>query len=512
MPSLTRATLTLCAVVAVGCSSNPGNDGGAGGEDAGPQGGRTISVSLIDTHHASGSPTFAARDTRSRPLRAIVARPEGGFDTFEGHWTDAGIGEIQHVPDASYYLQWSDFSYVVTDESTLDLGQDVLGRPDVPVANVATGTTLQLTGNFVAPWADGDDLQFHSLPAGYLLFDVEDNSVQLADGGSSKPVLGDTALNLTLDWGRMRGPLLEAAQNDEVVVTKAKRSYLPSPLDGGSPLLVRTLSESASSASVTIADGTTPVLSMPLQAVATNQTVTLDWRRSDFAALRSLAHPDAVGYTDNFYVDVLPYTADAGFYTSAPDLLVVEADPEQPATISTTLSYGNPFSPGWPVFGQAVQTFLVRYRPNSGSLRAIRTGTYVADLISAFNAAPQRPLLVPVSHFTIDGQNATEEQVLTTPSPILSWIVPAVGTPQHYTVVVHEFTVNGSTTNVEPVAFIWTSKAAVRIPPFVLSPGHHYVFEVIAYQKSRADLAQHPYRSAFPEQGAGALSALMSFP
>ncbi len=95
MPLPTRAALALCAVVVLGCSGKAGSDGGNGGEDAGPQGGRTISVSLIDTHHASASATFAARDTRSRTLRAIVALAEGGFDTFEGRWTDAGVGEIQ---------------------------------------------------------------------------------------------------------------------------------------------------------------------------------------------------------------------------------------------------------------------------------------------------------------------------------------------------------------------------------------------------------------------------------
>jgi hypothetical protein len=470
-------------------------------------------VTLVDTHHTSGGPVLVARETRARVLRAHVARADGGgFDTYEGSWNDAGVGEIQHVPDASYYLQWSDFSFVVTDESTLDVGQDVIGRADVPVAGVASGTTLQVAGAFVAPWVDGDDLQLHSVPAGYLLFDVEDNGVEFSDGGKSKPQLNDVGLDLTLDWSRMRGPLLEAAQGDDLIITKAKRSYLPSPLDGGSPLLVRTLSEAWASQPVTVAEGSAAVIVAPFGAVANNQSVALDWRRSEFAGLRGAANPDAIPYTDNFYVDVLPYTSDAGFYTSSPDLLTIEADPAQPATVATSLNYGNPFPAGWPVFGQAVQTFLVRYRPNSGSVRAIRTGVYAADLIAPFGAAPQRPMLVPPGALTVDGADARVEGLLNSSTPVLAWNAPAVGNPQHYTVVVHEFSVNGSTTNVEPIGFVWTTKTSVRIPPFTLTSNRHYAFEVIAYNKSRPDIAQHPYRTAFPEYGAGTLSALLTLP
>lgn len=507
--------LALCVVLTLvyGCSGNSRTDAGEdAGNDAGPQGGRTISVTLIDTHHTPGGSVAVPRDTQARVLRAHVPRATGGFDTYEGSWTDAGVGEIQHVPDASYFLQWGDFSYVVTDESTLDVGQDIIGRADVPVAGVASGTTLQVAGAFVAPWIDGDDLQLHSVPAGYLLFDVEDNGVDYADGGKSKPQLNDPGLNLTLDWSRMRGPLLEAAQGDELVITKAQRSYLPSPLDGGSPLLMHAVTEAWAPQPITVTEGSATVVSTPFTAVTHNQSLTVDWRRSEFAALRRATHPDAIAYTDNLYVDVLPFTADAGFYTSSPDLLVIEADPAQPATIAVTVNYGNPFPSSWPVFGQAVQTFLVRYRPNSGSTRAIRTGVYAADLIAHFGAAPQKPLLIPPGALTVDGADATVPALLNSATPVVAWNAPGLGTPQHYTVVVHEFSVNGSTTNVEPICFVWTTKTSVQIPPFTLTSNKHYAFEVIAYTKNRPDIAQHPYRTGFPEYGAGTLSALLTLP
>lgn len=513
MPRPSWFVLGPLAWVALACSGSPPTDGGVdSGSDAGLQGGRTVTVTLFDTHHTAAGPVAVPREVTARPLRAYVPRAGGGFDTFEGRWTDAGVGEIHHVPDASYYLQHGDFTYVVTDESALDLGQDTLGRAEVPVATVAGGTTLRLQGTFIAPWVDGDDLQLHSVSAGYLLFDVEDNGVQYADGGASRPHLNDTALDMTLDWARMRGPLLDAAQGDGLFVTKAKRSYLPSPLDGGNPLLMRTVTEVMTVPMQSVAEGGAAVASVPFTAVPSTTSVTLDWRRGAFATLRALANPEAIPYTDNFYIDVLPYTADAGFYTSSPDLVVIEADPAQAETIATSVSYGNPFPAEWPVFGQAVQTFLVRYRPNSGSARAIRTGVYVADLIAPLTAAPQRPMLVPAAAMKIDGFNATVAGTMTSSTPVVSWNAPVVGTPSHYTLIVHEFAVNGSTTNVEPVCFMWTTGTSVRIPPGVLSSSRHYVFEVIGYTKSRGDLAQHPYRTAFPEYGAGTLSALQALP
>src|SRR5262245_1537988 len=176
--------------------------------------------------------------------------------TFDGSGTADGSFAIPDMPQTEYTLQFGS-TYLVTNARALDLGDDLLGRPDVTAATQATPVNLNLTD--LETWEFESELQLFSSNAG--TFGLP----------SIAPEPGATTISETFDWMFDAFPpnLLDASRDDQLFITQlATRAS-----STGQPY--QTVTRAAGPLSVTQMDGQLTTITEALNAVPQADSITM---------------------------------------------------------------------------------------------------------------------------------------------------------------------------------------------------------------------------------------------
>ncbi len=476
------------------------------GGGAGPDGGglsRTVDVTRQRTFVTAAGREDVAFDLIDSDVKLLIT-DDAGQRVIYPEVTGAGTGTFWGVPPGPFIVSLNGYN-LETNEDDLDLGLANLGRSGA-TASDGGAVVLQLDVTGLQPWQPFSDvLQLTSENAGYVALNAQ---AFVAD----QPDAGVTDASFPIGYfsacGTRRGryvPLIDADAGDVMTLTQLQSA----PVGDAGLLELRTLVRAAVLPAFSMADHALTQVPVALAAPATMERLSLDFRQSAFDALRSAVHPSAAAIASTVTVTALPFTADLGAYTAAPDLAVLR--PQQLSQdVSSSFDTGNPFPASWPKLVSVRYTMQVAYDYPDGGTRALTTAMVTQDLLSAVGTAPLVPRVSPPRNIRVDGADGLQRAQISR-LPVLSWDPPASGTPTSYGISLFRFTRIGSgqIINVSEGAFFEVTGTSFRLPFGEVIPGGEYVFGVTAIAAPGASVARAPFKGGFPIGAATALTTML---
>jgi hypothetical protein len=393
------------------------------------------------------------------------------WTTYPGNGHTDGSFDIPNVPAGEFMLDLAG-TYVYTTAHKLDLGSEISGRPTAMQASPGTligGTILNLS-----PWQSTDQIEW---------YDANGDGAAYAFS-STYPTVGDSSLmGQPSMWS---GSLIEGAKGDILYITQISGQTAPA---GQFYTVVRFLSLMG----VQQQDGSTTNVMGSFAPVTADQTVTIDFRASEFAKQATAVNPNATGYGAAFDVATLPGAGAAGLIGYETDLCLVEPPGSNDVNLGT-VKYANPFPPAWGTSVYAGESFNVLYKAPGASSAAKHYGSVFVQMPPAqASAGPIHLGVSPVLNAQINGTSAFGMLAGVGTTPVLSWSAPATGTPTAYQVLVYQVVNSGGTSVMQYVTTIATTTTKLPFPPNVLQKGNAYVFTINAIV-SPIDASTAPFR------------------
>ena len=509
-PWVVTSVLLLAAGLGSACGKSGGGTGGGSGGGSGGAGGGTISDadvngSEVDSYYPKGG-GFQAKpvDLSGTTIVAWSPLPDGGFGNFPGTGDVNGRFHIPAVPSGPYYLRVGSW-LIYTTARVLQLGDELLGRANVRLADAGTGLSLTMTN--LAPWTPDDDLQLVSWNAGIGYFST---ASQYGPITANAPNPNDTGLTGTqLDFGDVTFPLIEANQADDFTLAQLSGRTT----DAG--IRIQEATRGFSSTTLAMTQGAYQPLSGAFTAL--DQTAaTIDLRFGDFTALANSVHPQAVPGTGYFFLDLNPGPLTQRLSAGNPDLVAATLPASTPNLVFP-VSYGNPYSSKWTPYLYVSASFDLAYsiRLPDGGVSTPRTESASVIVAQAAGAGPIGPIAVqqsPARALTIDGMNATGAalaNVSTTPE--ISWTAPAIGVPTSYGLRIAQLTPSATGGTRRTFLFNLTlpgDLTRIRLPPGLLVPRADYFLRLTAYADPAPFDPARPFKSSgFPYASAQLLSS-----
>ncbi|HEX8436573.1 hypothetical protein [Archangium sp.] len=465
---------------------------------------RTVSGVNNETRPIVSGVVNIPHDYSKEAVSAFVLGADGTFTEYKGTGYANGTFSISDVPEGAFYLKTGS-TYLVTDQSVLDLGVSRPGRPTAVEPTQLTPLTFNVSN--LNAWQNGDHLEFFSPRSNTWLFNMETY-------GKNLPAVGATSLS---GMSVVTGP-------------PGTSSYfgVPNLVDGsvGDRAMLAQLSQRTSSTGMPYTamsrviefepfsqvDGQEQVLSGALTEVSTANSISLNVKGTQYNAYKA-----AIGPSPTFFEFVLSVQGTPGgnarnMFAPAVDLLLL--NPTLDADLETgTMTYGTPLSDTWGVSVSTRASFMSKYvLPGStrGSV-SISGGVETVDVVDAANAAnvTVTPWLSPVQNPRINGTSLFTETSGVGASPVISWDPPAVGTPSLYRINVRRLFIDSAGTNRStPVGVVYTRGTQVKIPPDLMLAGRSYVLTLNEVQNA-VSTPNAPYRSSLPAAFVSLNSALI---
>jgi hypothetical protein len=320
---------------------------------------------------------------------------------------------------------------------------------------------------------------------------------------TNPPVPGVTSVtDMSLNWYGSK--MIDGAAGDTATVTQLAMTTGPAGV--GILSLARSFSTPAT---FVMTDGGDNTISGALTDVPRTQTVALDWRRAEFAALAAAVHPAASPLNQELGVAALPGGLARGVRRPWSHLLHVPPSGAASDADLGDVAYGDPFPSAWGVFGFANASFAIIYNLPGAANTAQAASLAVAADVATFGAGPIRPVITPVTSILVNSLDARTPQTGVGPNPTLSWSPPASGTPDSYVVGVLEVYVTAGLTMVSGVGGVLTTATSIPIPTGLMVAGRHYTFFVRAVAEPGTDVEAHPFRKTLPSASADAYTAII---
>jgi hypothetical protein len=285
--------------------------------------------------------------------------------------------------------------------------------------------------------------------------------------GSAAPALtaGQNSLsNTNVDF--FKSPLIDGTKGDVGYLTQLVTSSLPETTQAN------VVTRFFQAPSYTAIDGGNPTVSGAFTNVTLNKTLAVNWRRSQFAALKSAVSTASNNCTQLFNVSAVP-NGNSGL---APDLLNIGVTGPQVSTdLAVNLQYGNPYPATWTEYATAELICNVGLTAGTTSLQ-VSAAVYVNGPIASVSAHDVVPLISPPRNLKIAGMDGTGNLTGIGTTPVVSWDPPAMGGPiSGYGIYFYS---NTGTLNV-PVAALFVDGAttSVTVPP-VMAVGTPYAIVV----------------------------------
>ncbi len=408
--------------------------------------------------------TFPAPDAATATVEALIPDGSGGWVHYPPSPTafDAsGAASIAGVPAGSYLLVFRDggaVSHVVeTTSSAVDLGYDVLGRPDAVPARLPTPVTYALTD--LAPAA---------------------TEVQLTSSGAD---LWHVAALAGEDWSTTGANLL--ATGDVLYVHD-----LAPVVCGAYACQVATDWSSQVAAGMT--DGVAYVVAATLAPATIFGSIAVDWRTSAFELLLADMNPtattDAAAHTLLVGASAFPLANPAPVALGgAPVLFRLQQPAGSP--LGTVDVYAGPVG-----YGQFLDSLWNEWRGVDFSARVAYTApTASTPLVETVSVArrepmvpapltPVAPTLGPVRVPLLNGSGAFSTLTGVGTAPTLSWSPPTTGVPTSYVVQLYWLHASGTASASAPVASFTVAGTSTQVvvPPGLLTAGNTYYARITA--------------------------------
>lgn len=444
--------------------------------------GVTITGTAIDTRIHDDGETSVPINLSNRTIEVLVPQGEGytsttGSGTVAGAFTIAGVTGPPRIVGVGRV-------YLVTSATNLDFGDELLGRADAvaPAMRATTGFSVDL-----------DNLD---TPAATDLIEVYSSNIPFY----IQHELGVGATTLV----RTYRPdfLIESAKGDRVWITQlATRKSANGPLYRG-------LTRAYSPTPFSTTNGQINALPAgSMVAAAPTTTLDLDWRRSEFHALRGSVNPS--GEVTRHALVVLampgrPKVTDA----DSPDLFHSFTAADADDLDYGQVSFGNPFPSSWELFADERTTVRVRLMaPGANTPADVFGAIFFTDTASAVSGVPIRPPISPPRDPKVAGKDAFTAQTSVGLLPLLSWSAPATGTPSIYIVSIVELTNDNGATTTTNLVNLYTPDTQVRVPPSRLVAGHTYFARIRAVIAPNVSWATAPFKNDHPFSSAEAITS-----
>ena len=412
-------------------------------------------------------------------ITSITAQTQGsGFDHRDGAGSGDGTFTAPVTQGASdWYIglqfQANPPAFIFGHDNPQDVSFSNFGR--VPAfASAVTNVTMSLTG--LEAWGAIDDLEIMDSNAGAMIF-----SPQTSCSPSSPRRTTRRSPVTQFAWIRDQDrPLPDSSMGDTTFVFQL--STAKSGTD-----TYNAISRLGSVASFTVTSGQTATLTAALIPVAQNETLEVQWKRSQFDAFKAASGPGAIEDATQqlIAIDALPDANNRGFYGNSPDLVEFVDPPAGATDLDDTFTYGNPFVPQtggstWDEFVLARYNFKVPLKaPGASSTTTLEGGCEVDAKVSDVKTTPAvTPLVSPVTGVMVNGMDAFTAQTGVTATPTLSWTAPTTGTVFQYNVVIFALTKNGGASVTTQIASFQTTGTSFQIPDTLLMSNIAYVAQI----------------------------------
>ena len=460
-----------------GTSASGGGTSASGGGTSASGGGagRTLSGTRAATYYSDKAPVTVNADLSNASVVAFW-EADGGFASSTGAGTADGKFTVAGLPTGPVYLRLGNASFIYTAADAVDLAQAEVGRPGQAMV---TGTNLTINATGLTAWATYDEVALAVTNNGAKVDD-------LSKAGAATPPNGSTSATFLISY---TGPLIEAAQGD--VLRLFQNKVYPTPVPN------QVAVSAAAVSSLTQVNGQPSTVNAVFSPLAMS-TVDLDLKVSQFEAWKSDVNAQATVGASQFVLYAAPSAATMrGLPGSTPALLFVPMSAGA-ADVTGTFSYGNPFPSTSTVIASRITSFSVPFTAPGASSAVKHSSLHASITPLSFLPSTQLPTISPARQIKVNGQAASAALTGVGLSPVVTWVPPALGTPDRYILTVVRL-VNNAGANVEqPVASIRCKGTVTRlaIPPGVLTSGGTYVLSLTASANGGLDLEKRPYELA----------------
>lgn len=505
-----RNLFTLSAALLIGACTGPtkpadqpdsggSNDMRAGGDDGGGGDGggdpsATFTGKSASVFVSESADVEEPDDFSTAPVTALVP---GSTVTYPAETHPDGTFTIPGLPAGAAWIRQGSDRYIYTKSRSIDLRQYQLGRPDRVQATDSIPVSMSFTG--MAPWADLDDFQLTVANVGFV-----DTPLQYAP---DLPALGATSVsNATFDWMDVSTPwLISPAKGDQAIF-----SQLSTQVVGDVTYL--TLSRSATLPTFSVAQGAPVNVNLAMVSTAPQQSLTINWKRSRFEALRTAVFPTAQSFAQDGTVSANPGGSRAEL-GDIPDLLRVQPDLGATDLALGSLSYRNPFPAGWTVYGRFTQMYRISYAlPGVARNGTLVAAISVSDTTDKLGSGDITPVVGPVINLKVNGNAAQSNVSGVGTTPLLSWEPSSVGAPNGYIVTLYrlEPIPDQQFPRSTRVATLYTTESSIVLPKDLMASGQNYCFLVRAVSQPGVDVSKTPYLVPMKRSYADALTAIVS--
>ncbi len=449
---------------AAGSSSGGGQAGGSAG--AGTGGGsvvRALSGVRWRTWVGDTSTVAVPTDLSGAPLQTLHELDGGTFLPLSVAGTVDGGFAAFGLPPGPYYFKYSSAWYVLTNEDQLDLSFAIMGRPNH--ATPTAPTLIDVVASGLMPWSTSNYLSLAGTNVGLMEDDVRSL-------GASYPVAGATSATFTVDTAMADEPvLLEAGRGDTLVLTQL--------LFASTPIRHIAAVKSATITGLTQVSGQRATVNAAF-APLTPSTFALDWRVSQFEALRAAVHPAAnLGAHHFFLRGVASQTPARGVWGSSQTLLYATFAAGSAEALAS-LQYGNPFGPSMMLQGQYMSSFTTLVQAPGATATPFSTWVTVSGPLNLLTG-PIAPRVGPPRDVTVNGVAVGAGPVTGAgTSPVIAWSAPALGSPDSYQLRVYRLGNAAGQTEIISVATLVLEGTRARLPPNILQPGNTYAVTLTA--------------------------------
>lgn len=453
-------------------------------------------------------------------VEAIVGDGNGGFTSLPATGGN-GTFTIPNVPSNGQYLLHYHNQYMVTASNTPDLGFLTGGRPDL--VPLTSDTLLDLHLDNLEGWTEGDQIEWFSSEANDWDFFTD----RLADPALES---GATSVDLPINIADINAGFaseIDAAAGDRAVIGQLTAHES----DEHVPYVAMTRVAQFPS-TFTALDGSAQSLSLTLQDVSAANTLSLDFRGSQYKqALDTYGNPNSTVCTNGTcgaFIGALAqgFGTTDGFYGANADMLLLY-DTSGNDILATNMKYADPTALGgqWGVlfFASWTKKTILQLPGTSGRV-GVGAGGFADSVtwttsIASGQAAPVTLKLLPPSNIRVNGASFFAGGGDLGGTATLTWDNPnPVGSlqPAFYTIRVAELSVDAQNkSNGVRIANINTPDTSFTFPPGqILQAGHAYVFSITATASTSSDpsavaaLATAPLKSSIDLAAATVSSGL----
>ena len=439
---------------------------------------QTVQGTRINTHVLSAGRLLSSVD--GLELDNVVAwlpDANGGYSRFQGSGTANGLFSIPGLPTGSSAViqvgpgSSNSFHLVATADTNLDLGALLDGRPGLTPVQSTDPMPMDLTVDLSEPYGSGGSID---------VFSVDANSWTSWFNVPS----GSTSLSLT----DLRPPGSNAALN---VIDGARDSIVVQQLAGatsGNGFWYRQVRGFGLVSGVSVGPTIPPQLAtITLTPQVQGGQVTLDWATAAYqSVLTNTGGPACTFSGQSFSVMAQPGANKVGLTAGQAKRTYLSWSAASAPSISTglmtfgaaaTSDYAQKYGLHW---NAAIGCNATVRAPNGNSWLGVGTTIGLFDLYTAPLTAVSlsQPQISPPRNVKINGLPLSVVQPDVADGPVISWDVPALGSPDGYRVIVRHL--KSGSNLLETVAVLATMDTSLAIPPGLLVKGESYALMVQA--------------------------------